>query len=101
MRSSISAPSAAFVLLLLAACAPTYAEPRVSVRLAGTPPDASVTVDDQPVGSLAKVGAKGLSVSRGRHRVTIERAGYFPFDREIVAEDGKLVLDVKLDRIPD
>lgn len=85
----------------LVSCVPTYAEPRVSVRLSGTPPDALVTVDDQVVGPLALVAKKGLSVSRGRHRVSVERAGYFPWDRRLEADDGKIVLDVKLERIPD
>ena len=85
----------------LVGCVPTYAEPRVSVRMSGTPPDALVTVDDQVVGPLAVVAKKGLSVSRGKHRVSVERPGYCPWDRKIDAEDGKIVLDVKLERIPD
>lgn len=101
MRAPSPAIHALCALLLATACAPTYAEPRVSVRVGGTPPDASVTVDDQPVGSLAKVSNKGLSVARGRHRITVERAGYFPFDKEFAADDGKITLDVKLERIPD
>ena len=87
--------------LCLASCTPTYAEPRVSVRLDGTPPDASVTVDDQHVGSLAFVTRRGLSVARGRHRLTVERPGYFPLDRVVQADDGKIELHVALERIPE
>jgi hypothetical protein len=93
----------ALVFATIAACAPNYAEPRVSVRLVGSPPDALVTVDDQVVGPLARVAAKGLSVSEGKHRVTVERPGYFPWDKEVEAKSGGAVvqLDVQLEKIPE
>jgi hypothetical protein len=85
------------------ACSPNYSDPRVSMRLTGSPPDALVTVDDQVVGPLARVAKKGLSVSEGKHRVTVERPGYFPWDKEIDAKTGGefLQLDVKLERVPE
>ena len=73
----------------------------VPIRIAGSPPDATVTIDDQRVGSLALVQARGMRVAPGRHRVTIESAGYLPYDAVIDAKDERVLVDVKLVPIPD
>jgi hypothetical protein len=87
--------------LSVAACQPTYDTPRTSLRLRGAPPDAIVIVDDQPIAPLRVVEKRGLSLTRGRHRITVEREGYFPFDRAIDADDSPVQLDVQLTRLPD
>ncbi len=83
----------------------TQGQPRtVPIRIAGTPPDATVTIDDQRIGSLALVQARGMRIAPGRHRVTIESAGYLPYDAVIEARgerDEVVRLDVKLVPIPD
>jgi hypothetical protein len=75
----------------------------VSFRMAGTPPFASVTIDDENVGSLALVASRGVALPPGKHRVTVEAPGYFPEDREVEAMPGSgpLRLDLALVKIPD
>ena len=73
----------------------------VPIRLAGTPPDATVTIDDQRVGSLALVAARGMRVLAGRHRISVESAGYLPWDRVVEAKDEVIRVEVKLVPIPE
>jgi hypothetical protein len=79
-------------------------EPRtVSMRMAGTPPNASVTVDDVFIGTLDFVAAHGVALPVGAHRVSVEAPGYFPWDRLVEAKDGQgpVRLDVRLVATPD
>lgn len=88
------------VALLLAACVPP--PPRtVSLRVQGNVPDASVTVDDQYLGALAYVASKGVALPPGPHRITVEKAGWFPWDRLVEAKDEPVVLQIVLTKIPD
>jgi hypothetical protein len=75
----------------------------VSLRMAGNVPDASVTVDDQYLGALAFVAKRGVAMPPGTHRVTVEKPGYFPWDRLVEAKEGDppVKLDVELVKIPD
>jgi hypothetical protein len=73
----------------------------VSLRVKGNVPDAQVTVDDIAIGNLAYVAAHGVALPPGRHRVTVERQGYFPWDAVLVADDEPIHIDVKLVPIPD
>jgi ABC-type amino acid transport substrate-binding protein len=73
----------------------------VPLRIRGTPPDATVTIDDQRVGSLSLVAARGIRVLPGRHRITVEGAGYLPFDVAVEAKDEVVPVDVKLVPVPD
>jgi hypothetical protein len=73
----------------------------VPLRFHGTPPDATVTIDDQRVGSLSLVTARGIRVLRGRHRISVEAAGYLPFDVAVEAKDAIVAVDVKLVPVPD
>ena len=88
--------------LLLAACA---AEPprTTSLRVAGAPGDASVTVDDRYLGMFAYVAAHGVAMPPGKHRVTVEKTGFFPWDHLVEVRDGDppVKLDVTLTRVPD
>jgi PEGA domain len=97
MRAALIALS----ILALAACA---AEQRTtSLRVAGAPLDASVTIDDRYLGSFAYVARKGVALPPGKHRITVEKTGFFPWDRLVEAHDGDppLHLDVSLTPIPD
>ncbi len=93
---------AACVCLSLAACAPP-APKTVSLRVKGNMPDAHVTVDDQYLGALAFVAKRGVALPPGQHRITIEKTGFFPWDRVVVAREGDppMRLDVVLVEIPD
>ncbi len=87
---------------LLAACSGAQmAQKTVSLRLRGSPPDAQVTVDDRYLGALAFVAKRGVALPPGKHRITVEKAGFFPWDREVSASEAPIVLDVVLEKIPD
>lgn len=78
----------------------------VSLRMTGTgTPGATVTIDDQLIGPLGSVRARGVALPPGRHTVTVENAGYFPFDRIVEAPDNPdakpISIDVTLVKVPD
>jgi hypothetical protein len=89
--------------LALASCGPPAAPKTVSMRMAGGPPNASVTVDDQFVGTLDVVARRGVALPPGRHRVTVEAPGHLPWDKLVEAKEGEapVRLDVKLVPVPD
>lgn len=70
-------------------------------RASGTPRDADVIVDEEYVGPLYLVAAQGLPLPVGRHRVTVNREGYFPWDRLIEADRAPVELAVELVPIPE
>ncbi|HRI70639.1 MAG TPA: PEGA domain-containing protein [Polyangium sp.] len=92
----------AVVCLVLAACTP----PRpatVSLRVTGNVRDAHVTIDDQYLGAFAYVAKKGVALPPGPHRITVEKSGYFAWDKVVVANEGDppIKLEVILVEIPD
>jgi hypothetical protein len=93
------------LLLLLGAlgCGPPAVVPTVSMRMAGGPPNASVTVDDVFVGTLDVVMRRGVALPPGKHRVSVEAPGHIPWDKLVEAKEGQgpLRLDVKLVPVPD
>jgi hypothetical protein len=95
----------ALAALGLMACRPPLvaATPTVSLRMAGTPGEATVIIDDEAVGSLDLVAAHGVALPVGVHHVTVKASGYFPWDREVKAEDGQapIRLQVALRPVPD
>jgi hypothetical protein len=90
------------VLLAIAGggCAPNP-KTTVSLRMQGNVPDASVTIDDQYVGALAYVTSRGVALPPGKHRITVERLGYFPWDKLVEATDDPIRLEVRMVKIPD
>ena len=92
-------------LLVVFACgAPgPGASQTVSLRMTGGPADSRVTIDDQIVGSLDMVQARGVALPPGQHRVSVEHEGYFPFDTIVEAKEGEKVVrvDAKLVPVPD
>jgi len=97
MRAALIAAFA----LALGACA---AQQRTtSLRVAGAPLDASVTIDDRYLGPFSYVARKGVALPPGKHRITVEKTGFFPWDRLVEAHDGDppLHLDITLTPIPD
>jgi hypothetical protein len=97
--------AAGLVALALSACRPPLvaATPKVSLRMTGTPAEATVIIDEEAVGSLDRVAAHGVALPVGVHHVTVKAAGYFPWDREVTAEEGKspIRFEVALTPIPD
>lgn len=89
--------------LLLAACGPAKEPRTVSLRMVGSPANASVTIDDQFVGTLDVVASRGVALPPGQHRVTVEAAGYFPVDQIVDAKEGSgpIRIETKLTPIPD
>lgn len=89
--------------LVLAGCAGgTRAAVRLSVeRAASTPRDANVYIDEQFVGFLGVVAARGVRLPEGEHRITVEKVGYFTWDEQVVSDRKPISLKVELRKIPD
>ncbi len=105
MRTTTKRVATAILLggsLLAVACAPRVPA-TVSLRMGGNAPDASVTIDDQYVGALAFVAKRGVAMPPGKHRITVEKPGFFPWDRLVEAREGDppVRLEVELVKIPD
>ncbi|MDC0681912.1 MULTISPECIES: PEGA domain-containing protein [Sorangium] len=94
--------TAALLMLGLSACV-ARTPATVSLRVKGNVPDASVTIDDQYIGALAYVAAHGVALPPGAHRITVEKAGYFAWDRLVEARSGAppIHLQVQLTPVPD
>src|SRR6478609_10969559 len=85
------------------ACGPKlYAAVSMSIAYEKkTPADASVVIDEQYVGPLGYVAAHGVRIREGEHRVSVTKAGYFPWDRLVTAGRDPIKLDIALEPIPD
>jgi hypothetical protein len=98
-------PSSLVVCLLGAACVPPQApaQPTISLRVRGTPPSATVIVDEEALGTLDFVAAHGVALPPGVHHVTVTARGYFPSDTEVDARPGSppVRLEVALTPVPD
>lgn len=70
-------------------------------RAKSTPKDASVYIDEEYIGPLYYVAAHGVRLPTGKHRITVTRDGYFPWDREIIADRQPIFFDVELVAVPD
>ncbi len=79
------------------------AAPTVSMRMRGAPADATVIIDDQVLGTLELVMARGVALPAGVHYITVKAPGYFPWDREVEARlgTGPIQLEAKLVPVPD
>jgi PEGA domain-containing protein len=97
--------AALLIALPMASCMPAAAplRPTVSLRLSGSPADATVVVDEENIGPLDYVAAHGVALPPGVHHVTIQAPGYFPWDREVEAKLGMAPIrfDVVLSPVPD
>jgi len=86
----------------IAGCQAQRAAVRLSMdRAAQTPRDASVYIDEQFVGFLGVVAARGVRLPEGEHRITVEKVGFFPWDQLVVSDRQPIHLKVELRRIPD
>ena len=88
----------------LAACQANVGRAAVSLRMgiaAKTPGDAAVFIDEEYVGPLGYVAAHGVRLPIGEHRISVERDGFFPWDRMVVADRQPIELKVDLVPVPD
>lgn len=69
-------------------------------RHKGSPRDASVYIDEQFVGFLGVVSARGVRLPEGEHRLTVQKDGYFPWDQLVTSDRQPIRLDVQLQKIP-
>lgn len=67
----------------------------------GTPSDARVTIDEEFVGTLGFVAARGVRLPAGEHHITVEREGYFPYDTIVRSKGDPIPLEVRLVRLPE
>ena len=89
---------------MVSGCGPSVGRPAVSMTMARspqTPRDASVIIDEEYIGPLYYVAARGVRIPVGQHRITVEKEGYFPWDRLIEADRKPVLLRVHMVRIPD
>jgi hypothetical protein len=100
----------AALALALAAVSPSGCMPSgagkaaVTMRLERTkktPRDASVYIDEQYIGPLMYVAAHGVRLPVGEHRITVQKEGYFPWDKLVAADREAIFLRVELEPIPD
>lgn len=70
-------------------------------RVKNAPRDASVYIDEEFIGPLYYVAAHGVRLPTGKHRITVARDGYFPWDRVVEADRQPINLNVELTPIPD
>lgn len=98
-RSAARSSKVAAIAILLSACA--AAPPNSSLRVSGEVDDAAVTIDDQLIGTLRFVEKHGVSLPPGQHRLTVEKLGYFPFDKLVESTGSPIQIDVVLVPIPD
>jgi PEGA domain len=90
--------------LSLTRCASGVGRPAVSLRIERAPRaprDASVLIDEEYIGPLAYVAAHGVRLPIGEHRISVEKPGYFPWDKRVVADREPIFLKVELDPVPD
>jgi hypothetical protein len=96
---------ALLLVLSLTSCQVLGSEPVTAPlsleRSAKSPRDAVVTIDEEYIGPLGYVAARGVKLPAGKHRITIEKPGYFPWDRLVDAGTEPIHFDVELEPIPD
>ena len=103
--------TAVAALALVVACKGPSAIPEstTSLRMSGAPASASVYIDDQLVGQLDFLGAHGVALPPGVHRITVQAPGYLPLDKQVEARAPETVgaasppirIDVRLVAVPD
>jgi hypothetical protein len=96
---AISAPTS-----FLAGCAQNVGRAAVTLRLqphTRQVRDASVIIDEEYVAPLWLVAARGVRLPVGTHRITVQKEGYFPWDKQVVADRQPITFDVELVPIPD
>ena len=94
---------ALLLVLSLSSCEPASERPGVSLRLTRaekSPRDAAVTIDEEYIGPLGYVAARGVRLPVGKHRISVEKPGYFPWDHLVEAGKDPIHFDIALEPIP-
>jgi hypothetical protein len=74
----------------------------MTVTLApGTPASALVYFDEKYIGPLGVIAKRGVRVSEGKHRITVEKTGYFPVDVMVVSRVQPIVLEIEMLKLPE
>jgi len=103
-RLTRSLSAMALLALLLGGCATMGLKSAVSMKVErepSAPKDALVYVDEQYIGTLGFVAQRGVRVPEGQHRVSVEKAGYHPYDTLIVSDRQPIALKVSMLKLPD
>lgn len=90
--------------VVLPACQSSVGRAAVSLKLKiseKSPGDASVFIDEEYVGPLGYVAARGVRLPVGEHRITVQKDGYFPWDELVTADRQPIFLSVELVPVPD
>ena len=99
----IARPSFGLLMVGVLGC---HASPpiRIPVAFAGSPPDAYVTIDETYCCTLAEAARHGLPLPAGKHRITVEKAGYFPWDTivDVIPDPSERIrVEAEMTRIPE
>lgn len=70
-------------------------------RSEGSPKDALVYIDEQYIGTLAYVEARGVRLPEGEHRISVEKNGYHPYDVLVVSDREPISVDVRMLKLPE
>ena len=103
-RAAWSFVPALLAISLAEGCATQGLRPAVSMKVErheDTPKSALVYIDEQYIGTLGYVAARGVRLPEGEHRITVEKTGYFPYDVVVVSDREPIHLSVRLQRLPD
>jgi hypothetical protein len=60
-----------------------------------------VFIDEEYIGPLFYVAARGVRLPVGEHRITVQKSGYFPWDARVEADRRDIRLKVDMPPIPD
>ena len=64
----------------------------VSFRVEANVPDATVWIDDQPIGTAADWAKPDKHIRAGFHRIEVRHPGYYSFFQEIELPEGQSVV---------
>lgn len=70
-------------------------------RTQSAPASALVYIDGQYIGKLGYVAKHGVRLPEGRHRISVEKNGYYPYDTLVVSDRKALHVTVEMLRLPD
>jgi hypothetical protein len=92
---------AVLALSLLTGCTTPPSAVTMRITKAQAPRDASVTIDEEYVAPLWMVAARGVRLKYGEHRITIEKEGYFPWDRLVFSDREPIHLEIVMVPFPE
>jgi hypothetical protein len=90
------------LLVLAGACSVQLnRKPSASLRVVADPPEATVYVNEQFVGSAKVLDVRPKALSEGEHRVTVRAPGYFPHDLVVDLVPGVTTVRIALRPVPE